>query len=37
VLAGPDLGAGLESLIADAGGAGSDDVALLAVRFHAQD
>ena len=37
VLAGPDLAAGLESLVADAGGAGSDDVALLAVRFHAQD
>ena len=37
VLAGPDLAAGLEQLVAEAGGAGSDDVALLAVRFHAQD
>ncbi|MBB2900965.1 serine phosphatase RsbU (regulator of sigma subunit) [Kineococcus radiotolerans] len=36
-LAGPDPGAGLDALLAELGDAGGDDVALLAVRFHAQD
>jgi serine phosphatase RsbU (regulator of sigma subunit) len=36
-LAGASLTAGLDELLAAAGGPGADDVALLAVRFHAQD
>ena len=36
-LAGPDLDAGLDALLAEVGTAGGDDVAVLAVRFHPQD